>query len=69
MSTIILSISGMTCPNCVRHVLEALLAVPGVTGADVDLESGSARITHDGADVQALMDAVVEEGYEASLAP
>ncbi|HXJ73406.1 MAG TPA: cation transporter, partial [Candidatus Dormibacteraeota bacterium] len=30
-----LSINGMTCGNCVRHVTEAIQGVPGVSGAQV----------------------------------
>ena len=37
-------VQGMTCGNCVRHVTEALLGVPGVRSADVDLAGGSARL-------------------------
>lgn len=54
--------------HCVRAAREALQSVDGVTGAQVDLESGSAVVTSDGhVDVQKLMDAVAEEGYTASL--
>lgn len=34
----------MTCQNCVRHVNQALAALPGVRSTDVDLESGSASL-------------------------
>ena len=34
-STII--VAGMTCGNCVKHVTEELLAVPGITQVRVDL--------------------------------
>lgn len=34
----------MTCQNCVRHVKEALGALPGVRTADVDLDAGTAVI-------------------------
>ena len=39
-----LIIHGMTCANCVRHVKEALLDVPGVVSADVDLNKGRAAV-------------------------
>jgi copper chaperone CopZ len=42
-----ITVDGMTCANCVRHVREALLEMPGVRAADVDLESGAARLTVD----------------------
>jgi copper chaperone CopZ len=42
-----ITVDGMTCENCVRHVREALLEMPGVRAADVDLASGAARMTVD----------------------
>ena len=38
-----LSVAGMTCGNCARHVSEALAAVPGVQTVSVSLEEGRAR--------------------------
>ena len=39
-----ITVSGMTCQNCVRHVTEALKELPGVNDARVDLASNSATI-------------------------
>jgi len=59
-----LNISGMTCGHCQTAVSKALKSVPGVQDAQVDLASGKATV--DGqVDVQALIAAVVEEGYGA----
>ncbi len=60
-----LTITGMTCGNCVKHARQALLSVPGVTEAEVDLATGKAIVTHEAADTASLIAAVVEEGYEA----
>lgn len=62
-----LDIQGMTCGHCQRAVKEALEAVTGVTQADVSLEAHNATVEGD-ADVQALIAAVQEEGYQASVA-
>ncbi|GGR58080.1 hypothetical protein GCM10008959_19780 [Deinococcus seoulensis] len=62
-----LTITGMTCGHCQKAVQEALQQVPGVQSASVDLASGHASVTGP-ADVQALIAAVVEEGYEAQIA-
>lgn len=62
-----LSVAGMTCQNCVKHVTHALEGVPGVEQVAVDLESGTARVQGN-PDVQALVAAVQEEGYEAKVA-
>lgn len=66
--TLTLGVSGMTCNGCVRHVAEALRAVPGVTAVAVDLAGGRATVTHQGADLAALTAAVVDAGYEPSVA-
>lgn len=60
-----LKVDGMTCNNCVKHVTQALMAVPGVTRATVALESGSAAVEGD-ASLEALIAAVREEGYDAA---
>ena len=60
-----LKISGMTCGHCVRAVQTALAAVPGVSGpVTVSLEPGEAQV-EGAADPQALVAAVVSEGYAA----
>lgn len=64
-----LNIGGMSCGHCVKAVAQALESVDGVVRADVDLESGTAKVELSG-DVSSdrLIAAVKEEGYEASLA-
>ncbi|KGF70821.1 ATPase [Hoeflea sp. BAL378] len=63
-STIELAIDGMTCASCVGRVERALRAVPGVTGATVNLASERATIKGS-ADAAALIAAVAEAGYDA----
>ena len=60
-----LKIEGMTCENCVKHARAALEAVPGVSVAEVSLSPGLAEVTHEGASVEAMIEAIEEEGYEA----
>lgn len=63
-----LKIEGMSCQHCVAAVNEALAEVEGVKRVlKVDLDSGIAEIEGD-ADTQALLAAVREEGYEATMA-
>lgn len=60
-----LKVEGMTCHHCVMAVTKALESVDGVRSAKVDLEAGRAEV--DGvADLQAMIAAVQEEGYQAS---
>ncbi len=63
-----LSIEGMTCGGCVRHVERALRKVPGVTAVSVELSAGAAQVTtSDPSGAQALLDAVERAGYHARL--
>jgi len=66
MQATTLKVSGMTCNHCVMAVTKALGSVPGVEAADVSLEKAQA-VVKGSADAQALIAAVKEEGYEATL--
>src|SRR5438132_4726519 len=63
-----LTVSGMTCGNCARHVTEAIQSVPGVSSAMVALEEGKARVRWvpgEGQNLPAVIEAVEKAGYEA----
>src|SRR5437660_1580118 len=63
-----LSVSGMTCSNCARHVTEAIQGVAGVRSAMVNLEQNKATVRwSDGGDrpVAAVIGAVRDAGYGA----
>jgi heavy metal translocating P-type ATPase len=62
-----IAIEGMTCASCVARVERALRAVPGVTAANVNLATESARI-EGVADAGALLAAVRASGYGAQVA-
>ena len=58
-----LTVKGMMCHNCERHVKEALEALPGVEAAEADYQTG--RVTLRGsADDKALKAAVRAAGYK-----
>lgn len=60
-----MSIEGMMCANCVRHVTKALEAVDGVTAVEVSLEGKNAVVTcAENVTDEILTTAVTEEGYE-----
>ena len=62
----VISIEGMACMHCVKHVQEALAAVPGVQEVTVDLEGKSATVSVDSSVTdEALKAAVDGAGYEA----
>ncbi|MCJ2059286.1 heavy metal translocating P-type ATPase [Methylobacterium sp. J-048] len=62
-----IAIEGMSCASCVGRVERALAAVPGVSGASVNLVTGQAAIRHpEGVlTVADLVGAVEAAGYEA----
>lgn len=64
---IIFNIEGMTCDHCVNAVTNAIKETPGVTAAKVSLDEKSATVSGDAIDVEAIVAAVAEEGYEASV--
>ena len=61
--SITLTIKGMTCSHCRDAVQRALLECPQVTGADVDLATGTARVSGNEPDIESLRDAVESLGY------
>ena len=67
MNTTELNVSGMTCGHCQTAVTKALRSVEGVSDAHVDLASGKATVTGT-PDPQALVAAIVDEGYGAQVA-
>lgn len=69
-TTLDLSITGMTCGSCVRHVTDALRGVSGVGEARVDLQGGRATVEYDSATVTTaqMVQAVEEAGYHATVA-
>ncbi|WP_246831373.1 heavy metal translocating P-type ATPase [Pseudotabrizicola formosa] len=62
-----LVIEGMTCASCVARVERALNAVPGVTGASINLATERAHVTGQ-ADAAALIRAIEAAGYDARRA-
>ncbi len=66
VQTLELAIEGMTCASCVGRVERALLKVPGVRSASVNLANERARIEVLGAlDPAVLVQAVEAAGYQA----
>lgn len=61
-----LPVKGMHCASCVGRVESALLKVPGVTSAAVNLAAETARVEVDADlfDASALKSAVIDAGYE-----
>ena len=67
MSTATFTVVGMTCGHCVTSVTEEVSSVEGVTGVDVDLDSGALTVTSQAAvDEDAVRAAVEEAGYSVA---
>ncbi|MBP5654371.1 MAG: heavy metal translocating P-type ATPase [Clostridiales bacterium] len=62
-----LSIEGMMCQNCVKHATKALESIEGVSEVEVDLESGTAKVTvTDAVTDDMMISAITEEGYKVT---
>ena len=63
-----INVEGMTCQNCVKHVLNALSDVKGVSDVNVSLELGAATFNmDDSVSEKDVLDAVLDAGYKASF--
>lgn len=70
MTTTTLSVRGMTCGACARHVGDALRALDGVHDVEVRLRTSEVLVCHDPrlAPTAALADAITAAGYEPAAA-
>lgn len=63
-TTATFTVTGMTCGHCVASVKEEVSEIPGVTGVEVDLESGRLDVASpEPVDPAAVRAAVDEAGY------
>ena len=59
------SVAGMTCDHCARAVTTEVGNIPGVTSVEVDVPTGTVRVTSEQPlDSGAFRAAVEEAGYE-----
>jgi copper chaperone len=67
-TTLVVSVEGMTCNHCVNSVSTELLALPGVTGVEVDLDPQGVSTVTLSADTEIpesdISDAISEAGYQ-----
>lgn len=68
VETVNLAVRGMTCANCARTVERKLSSTPGVTKAQVDLNSATATVEYDPDLVkpEVLANEVRRLGYEVA---
>jgi copper chaperone CopZ len=68
MTSLNLNISGMSCGNCVAHVKKALTSVPGLTVRKVEIGRAQVELDPSQGDLNRVIAAVHDAGYEAHLA-
>lgn len=68
--TAVLAVTGMHCGGCAAKVKSALLALDGVSSAEVSNIKGSAVVSYDpqSTSVGALIEAIKAAGYSAQAA-
>jgi len=60
-----ITVKGMTCGHCVSAVQKEIGSLPGVTEVEVELDTGTVRVTADPPpDAASLRAAVDAAGYE-----
>ncbi len=65
MNETTVSVNGMMCPNCEKHVKKALEGIEGIKEATADHNAGTVVIKHDKPlDEEAVKAAVADAGYE-----
>jgi len=57
------TVDGMTCGHCRKSVIEEVLQVAGVKGADVDLDAKQLTVAGESFEDSAIKAAVDEAGY------
>ena len=68
MEPLKLTIEGMSCEHCVRAVKGRLTKTPGVTVEDVEIGSATLRYDPSKTNVDAIEEAIADEGYTAFVA-
>lgn len=64
------AVTGMHCGSCSEKVSKALIAVPGVTAAAVDYQTGRVVVAYDAqkANKAAMLEAITKSGFKATEA-
>lgn len=64
-NTVILNVEGMSCNNCVKHVTEALEALPGISEIEITLAEGKVAFRSTGAaSEEQIAEALEDAGYD-----
>lgn len=64
-NTTTISVQGMMCPHCERHVTQALSALPGITEVKADHKAATVTICSEGPVDESILEATIKEaGYD-----
>ncbi|MBN1500339.1 MAG: heavy-metal-associated domain-containing protein [Spirochaetes bacterium] len=66
-NTKIYKINGMSCNHCVMAVTNSIKTIAGVQNVDVDLKKNQAVVEGKSFSDEAVINAVAEAGYNASI--
>lgn len=58
------TVQGMTCTSCATKISSAVDQVPGVITTDVDLATGTLKVTGSDAKDTAVRSAITDAGYQ-----
>lgn len=58
-----ITVNGMTCGGCATKVSSAVESVPGISGAEVDLDASTVTATGEDVDEAAVRTAIASAGY------
>lgn len=65
MSTVTLTVSGMSCGHCATSIREEVGSIPGVKAVDVDLKTGEVIVDSESPiEARTIKHAVEEAGYQ-----
>jgi copper chaperone len=65
MSTVTVTVTGMSCGHCASSVRDEVGSIPGVTAVDVDLASGTVTVDSEReVESDVIKSAVEEAGYQ-----
>lgn len=60
------TVQGMTCTSCATKVSSAVNQVPGVITTDVDLATGTLKVTGPDVEDTAVRTAITDAGYQVN---
>jgi len=63
MSTLNLTVRGMTCNNCTTRLKRVLDTVDGIIATDIVLETGQLRVEHDDVGPDEIKAAITDAGF------